>query len=205
MKKLKLLNLSTLMVLALLFSACGSDSDEKIISSNEAVTNGSKESSSSSTNNSNTTTNSTVSTWSDFYSRVEKGEFVSIDTFKANNGISNYSTVIFKFQKCSVDKAWIFNLTSCTSSFERYFMGSSLIREDNLFSKEEVHQTLKTIMASANSYYYYGGAKYGFYSNDVFYQIDLNYPLEVNPVSKQEGSSSDDDREIYTLKGYQYY
>ena len=78
------------------------------------------------------------------------------------------------------------------------------MREDNLFSKEEVHNALKALIAKATTYYSYGSGKYGFYSDDVFYQIDLNVPLEVNPVAKQE-SSSEEDREIYTLKNYQVY
>jgi len=200
MKSLKFLNVSVFLILALLFSACGSDSDETIAVNNNSTS--SKDPAPG--NNGSMNSSITVSSWSDFYSKVESGGFVSLDTFKTNYGIANYSTIVFKFQKCSVDKTWIFNMTSCTSSFERYFMGSTLMREDNLHSRDEVHSSLKSIIASATSYYYYGGAKYGFYSNNVFYQFDLNYPLEVNPIAKQE-SSSDDDREIYTQKGFTYY
>ena len=95
MKKLKWLNLSVFLVLALLFSACGSDSEEVVGTTDSTSTTTSTNSSTTST--STTTSTKTASSWEDFYSKVESGNFVSIDTFKSNYGISNYSTVIFKF------------------------------------------------------------------------------------------------------------
>ena len=82
------------------------------------------------------------------------------------------------------------NYGSCTKQFTRVASGDYVTRNDDYLSKSEVLAAMKEIVANGTPIMQMGQAAYAFKYNNVSYTIDLNYPVEVNPMIE---SSQDSD------------
>ena len=141
-------------------------------------------------------------TFVEFADMVDAGEFVSVEDFKSLNGMTTATTVHFYFQECSGGTADIYdadedsgfwgnlldritpgvNYGSCNKHFSRTASGNYVTRSDDFLSKAEVLAAMKEIVANGTPVRSMGQAAYAFLYNKVTYTIDLNYPVEINPV-----------------------
>ena len=144
----------------------------------------------------------TISSLGEFMAKVDAGEFVSIEDYKSLNGLSSATTVMFYFQECSGGTADIYdadedsgfwgnlldrvtpgvNYGNCSKQFTRTASGNYVTRNDDFLSKSEVLAAMKEIVANGTPLMSMGQAAYSFKYQDVTYTIDLNYPVEVNPM-----------------------
>ena len=165
-----------------------------------------------------------VNSLGEFMAKVEAGQFISLENFKSLNGLSSATTVMFYFQVCSGGTADIYeasedsgfwgnlldrvtpgvNYGSCNKHFTRTASGNFVTRNDDFLSKSEVLAAMKDIVANGTPSMQMGQAAYSFKYQDVTYTIDLNYPVEVNPMIESTKNSQGDTSSSSFIGTYAY-
>lgn len=165
-----------------------------------------------------------VSNLSEFMGLVNQGKFVSISDFKSLNGLNSLTTVQFYFQKCTGGTADLYagseedgfwgnlwdrmtpelNYGNCSQRFTRTASGDYVSRSDDYLSKSEVLAAMKEIVANGTPVMQMGQAAYTFIYKKVTYTIDLNYPVEVNPMIESAKESDGSTRSSAFMGTYAY-
>ena len=181
------------LVVLLLVSACGNDGGSGSAlplpngNTNNAMVPG--------TPNQNTTVNGgggtiSVTSFTDFKSKVIAGSFVSYEQFVRQNNLNSSQNIGFYFSDCttSTDQylGGAFQTTSsgCDFGFYRFFSGGQLTRMDDGKTREEVKAMLTEIVNTQTGVLPVGQAKFQINKGTKILFIDLNYPLGLNPIGE---------------------
>jgi len=212
----KIFSILSLLALTVLLGACGSE-DQSVavtpVSSIDKETEVTVDDSEIDTQKESATALS-VANVGEFMGLVSEGQFISLSSFKSLNGLSSATTVQFYFQKCTGGTADIYdaaeddgfwgnlwdrmtpelNYGNCNERFTRTASGEYVTRGDDYLSKSEVLAAMKEIVSNGTPVMQMGQAAFSFSYKNVTYTIDLNYPVEINPMMestrKSDGSTS---------------
>ena len=161
-------------------------------------------------------------TFAAFKSKVNRGEFSSVDTFKKNMGLQNATSFDTNYIVCNLNsydayeagedaELWVktgdfftpslnaraLNTRGCSFHFKRTMFGGSIMREDGE-EESDVLASLKDIVNSATAGSKVGKTSFNIVKDGVSYTIDLRFPISLNPIYKYE---TDPDGATY----YHYY
>lgn len=206
----KVFSILCLLALTVLLGACGSEEQTVAVnSSTPVVTDDVQVEDAKIDTQKESVSNLSVSSVGEFMALVAEGKFISVSSFKSLNGMSSATTVQFYFQKCSGGTADIYdaeedagfwgnlwdNLTpgvnygNCSERFTRTASGDYITRGDDYLSKSEVLAAMKEIVATGTPLMKMGDAAYSFEYQGSKFTIDLNYPVEVNPMMESSVNS----------------
>jgi hypothetical protein len=223
MKKLTWKKVTTLLFLSVFLAACGSDSEQAVEVSKAAPqkVEDQSEETKEETKEEETSSVMEVSDFNVFKSKVSKGEFASVKSFKKNMMMENANTIQVHYAKCNLNNYDAYEAeedagfwskvgdfltpsvqtNNCMDSFYHTVLGESVMRSD-LKAKDELTTELNDVISNASSATKVGSASFQILKGSEIYMIDLNFPLELNPVYKYKPSGRD--AEYYKYYGTQY-
>ena len=203
MKKLKWNNLGGMLFLTIFLAACGSDDNQTVGTNNQSIN--TQTSTNVDQNKQSTTVTNThlksVSSFNEFKNIVNSGGFISISNFKSSLNIGSVTNFNLYYRTCTI-KTWdahvadknagfwskvgdfftpSINMGGCFGHFERSFQGESVTREDYL-SKEQALEGLKDMVNNGQVIQQAGYAAMLVRYEGADVLIDLNFPIEANPV-----------------------
>ena len=202
MKKLSWKNLGGMLFLSIFLAACGSDDNQQVQTGSalNQSTQVEQQNSQATTQSTNTSTIS-VSSFAEFKSKVNAGQFSSIDTFKQAMYLQNSSTFTVFYISCTINSYdayeagedagfWAnvgdfltpsLNTSGCSNYFQRTMFGGNIVREDGVV-ESDVLAGLKDKVNSATMGTKVGAASFNIVKDGVSYIIDLNFPVSLNPI-----------------------